>query len=91
MGQILGFLIGGFIWSYIFGWLAGRFAFRETEPDKKAFIVGSIAIAIIFLVATFGFGSIYAGLFYVPGALVGIYLLRRDYLKAWIVEDDTFD
>ena len=87
----MGQLIGGFMWAYIFGWLAGRWAFREVEPDKKALIVGSIAIMIIFIAASFGYGSPTAGLYYIPGAIAGILLLRSEYHKAWNVEDDTFD
>lgn len=91
MAELLGFLIGGIIWTYLFGRLAARIAFKDYPPNTKALYGSTIAFGFICFVASFGFDNSLAGIFYAPGAIFGFILLRKDYHKAWIGDEHTFD
>ena len=91
MGQLIGFAIGGLIWTYLFGRLLARLAFRESPPDTKALYGSIAAFGLVCIIAALGFGNPIAGLFYAPGALGGYFLLRKDYRKAWVGDEQTFE
>lgn len=91
MAEILGFLIGGIIWTYIFGSLIARIAFKEYQPNLKALYGSICAFCLICLLAAFGFNNSLAGLYYAPGSIAGFFWLRKDYRKAWMPDEHIFE
>jgi len=96
IAELGGFILGGLIWGYLFGRLAGRLFFKESEPDDKALKSAFIAFAFCYLLAGWGFASGVAinpiiGFYYAPGVILAYFLLRKDYRKRWVSDDEIFD
>lgn len=91
MAYLLGATVGGFFITMLIGSLFGL-AFKRKEPGERAVLAsvsGWVACAIIagFGMADGGPFRYDAGLFYIPGAAIAYFFLRRHYSKKAAAND----
>ena len=87
----MGTLIAGFLWTWFFGWLLCRKAWRDVGPEGRARNATMVGAAVTGLLAAIGYGNPIAALFYMPTAALAYIPLLKGYRKAWIDDDSTFD
>lgn len=88
VGELTGALIGGALWTWLFGMLAGL-GFKSQEPDRRALAAAFCGWLVLAVVASFGMGTPAASLMYIPGAIFGYLLLRRRYRELWSDDEDA--
>jgi len=84
----MGAIVGGFLWTYVFGAILGKFAWRDWEPDAKALRVSFSAAAFVAVIMTIQL-SVIAGLVSAIGSYLAYLLLRRDYRRKWLPDSDA--
>lgn len=89
MSYLIGMLIGSMIGIWIVSAILGLFAFKNTEPTKRAAFIVGIAYAIAVAVYGSQDGGRYgeALIFYGIGAFVVFFERQRHYRKHW--SDDS--
>lgn len=90
----VGAFMGGFLVTAVISWVIERFAFRDQEPNERAFATVGLAWLIVGTIAAFGFGNggfaVLAYLYYAPGAFVYFLLYRRRLRRAWDEDAENF-
>jgi len=84
-GELIGAVIGGLLFTYLFGLLAGL-AFKRMYPDERAVAAAICGWVLLAILVAFTMG-LFAGVFYAPGSVLAFFMLRRHYRKLW--EPDT--
>lgn len=83
---IAGSLVGGTLWGYIFGRLAGRWFLKGEEPDAKALKATALGFIPFYILIGWGAGRGFAidplaAFYYLPGIFLAWLLLRAHYRK----------
>jgi hypothetical protein len=93
MAFCVGAFIGGWLLTMLIGALLERFLFRDLAPQQRASFTIGTAWVICAILAGFGFAdgngfAVFAGLNYIPGALLSAFLFYRRYSRSWSAGED---